>query len=129
MASPHSPPNQTVNPIDQLAAQQAALVRQLQEVEAQLKAARQAEKPAAIAKIRELMATYDVSIRDIDPSIEQPRSSRAKHPVVTTDRLRHKAAAKYRDPVSGATWAGRGAQPRWLRAALANGQQLEDFAL
>ncbi len=34
---------------------------------------------------------------------------------------------KYRDPESGATWAGRGAQPRWLVAALKAGKKAEDF--
>lgn len=34
---------------------------------------------------------------------------------------------RYRDPVSGATWTGRGLQPAWLKAALANGKALADF--
>jgi len=35
---------------------------------------------------------------------------------------------KYRDR-SGNTWAGRGAQPRWLREKLKAGAKLEDFAV
>ena len=35
---------------------------------------------------------------------------------------------KYRDK-SGNTWAGRGAQPVWLREKLKNGAKLEDFAV
>jgi DNA-binding protein H-NS len=38
-----------------------------------------------------------------------------------------KAAVKYRDK-SGNTWAGRGAQPIWLREKLKAGAKLEDFA-
>jgi DNA-binding protein H-NS len=30
---------------------------------------------------------------------------------------RKPAAAKYRDPVSGATWAGRGRTPKWLNGS------------
>jgi DNA-binding protein H-NS len=39
-----------------------------------------------------------------------------------------KAAIKYRDR-SGNTWAGRGAQPIWLREKLKAGAKLEDFAV
>jgi DNA-binding protein H-NS len=37
-------------------------------------------------------------------------------------------AVKYRDK-SGNTWAGRGAQPVWLREKLKDGAKLEDFAV
>jgi DNA-binding protein H-NS len=39
-----------------------------------------------------------------------------------------KVAVKYRDR-SGNTWAGRGAQPRWLREKLKAGAKLQDFAV
>jgi DNA-binding protein H-NS len=39
-----------------------------------------------------------------------------------------KVAVKYRDR-SGNTWAGRGAQPVWLREKLKGGAKLEDFAV
>lgn len=39
-----------------------------------------------------------------------------------------KVAAKYRDK-EGNTWAGRGAQPVWLREKLKAGAKLEDFAV
>jgi DNA-binding protein H-NS len=39
-----------------------------------------------------------------------------------------KVPAKYRDR-SGNTWAGRGAQPVWLREKLKAGAKLEDFAV
>jgi DNA-binding protein H-NS len=53
-----------------------------------------------------------------------------------TDKKRHRAsslkgrrvAVKYRDR-SGNTWAGRGAQPVWLREKLKAGGKLEDFAV
>jgi DNA-binding protein H-NS len=35
---------------------------------------------------------------------------------------------KYRGP-GGETWAGRGAQPRWLAVALKSGKKLEDFLI
>ena len=39
-----------------------------------------------------------------------------------------KVPAKYRGP-SGETWAGRGARPRWLVAAIKGGTKLDDFLI
>jgi DNA-binding protein H-NS len=39
-----------------------------------------------------------------------------------------KVPPKYRAP-SGETWAGRGARPRWLVAAVKEGKKLEDFLI
>ena len=38
-------------------------------------------------------------------------------------------AAKFKDPETGASWSGRGLQPKWLKAALADGKKIEDFAV
>src|SRR5215475_8715268 len=39
-----------------------------------------------------------------------------------------KVQPKYRGP-SGDTWAGRGAKPRWLVAAIKGGKRLDDFLI
>ena len=39
-----------------------------------------------------------------------------------------KVPPKYRDSADN-TWAGRGAKPRWLVAAIKEGKKLEDFAI
>jgi DNA-binding protein H-NS len=39
-----------------------------------------------------------------------------------------KVAPKYRSP-DGDTWAGRGARPRWLVAAIKGGKKLENFLI
>ena len=39
-----------------------------------------------------------------------------------------KVPPKYRSP-SGETWAGRGAKPRWLVAAMKGGKKLENFLI
>jgi DNA-binding protein H-NS len=39
-----------------------------------------------------------------------------------------KVPPKYRGP-SGETWAGRGARPRWLVAAIKGGKRLDDFLI
>ena len=41
-----------------------------------------------------------------------------------------KVLPKYRNPKDrGETWAGRGKQPRWLRAQLRSGKKLDDFLI
>ncbi|MGH6768257.1 MAG: H-NS family nucleoid-associated regulatory protein [Xanthobacteraceae bacterium] len=40
-----------------------------------------------------------------------------------------KVAAKYRHPRTGETWAGRGAQPRWLTAEIKAGKKRDDFLI
>ena len=43
---------------------------------------------------------------------------------------RGKAVQKYRNPDNpGETWSGRGRPPKWVQAALATGQALEDLAI
>jgi DNA-binding protein H-NS len=44
----------------------------------------------------------------------------------TSSMKGRKVAIKYRDK-SGNTWAGRGAQPRWLTAAIKTGAKRDDF--
>jgi DNA-binding protein H-NS len=39
-----------------------------------------------------------------------------------------KVAPKYRGP-GGETWAGRGAMPRWMAAAIKEGKEREDFLI
>ena len=39
-----------------------------------------------------------------------------------------KVPPKYRSP-TGETWAGRGARPRWLVAAIKGGKKLDDFLI
>jgi DNA-binding protein H-NS len=51
------------------------------------------------------------------------KAARKAHP-----RKGKKVPVKYRD-ANGNTWAGRGAQPVWLREALKGGAKLEDFAV
>ena len=40
-----------------------------------------------------------------------------------------KLEPKYKDPVSGKTWAGRGRLPSFVKEAIASGKTLEDFKI
>jgi DNA-binding protein H-NS len=58
------------------------------------------------------------------------RGTKAAAPKETTPSGRAKVAPKYRNPGNPAeSWTGRGRKPRWVQAALAEGQSLSDFAI
>ncbi len=53
---------------------------------------------------------------------------RPKGTVAASSLKGRKVAPKYRSR-SGETWAGRGAKPRWLAAAIKGGKKLDDFLI
>lgn len=80
-----------------LIAQRAALEQQIAEV-------RKNELADAIAKVRALLAEHNLTAADIFPNAKaKPVSKPAS-----------KVAPKFRDPITGKTWSGRGITPTWL---------------
>jgi DNA-binding protein H-NS len=101
--------------IAQLLEQKAALERQIAD-------AQREAKSAAIAQVKALMAEHGLSMADL--SARAPAAApKAKAAGAS------KVAVKYRDAATGDTWTGRGLQPKWLKARLAAGKQLSDFAV
>jgi len=98
--------------LQELLAQKAELEKRIADVQRE-------EKAAAIAQIRQLMQQYGLTLADLGGRVGSaaPRAEGAKVP------------AKYRDPATGATWSGRGLQPKWLKAALDAGRSLSDFQI
>jgi DNA-binding protein H-NS len=94
--------------LSDLLAQKAAL-------EEQIAATRREERQAAIAQIKALMAEHGLTQADLGARAKPASGA--------------KVAAKYRNKATGETWSGRGLQPRWLKAALAAGKKLGDFAV
>lgn len=97
--------------LQELIAQKEALER---EIEQTIKK----DRTEAIEKVRSLMAEYGLTAADLGKSA--PRTNAGKG---------NKVAAKYRNAATGDTWSGRGLQPKWLKAALAAGKKIEDFAV
>lgn len=82
------------------------LIRQKQELDAQIESLRAAEKEAAIADIRAKIAFFELTAADLGLRAKAGRPpGMAKHKSV---------APQYRDPESGATWSGRGKTPKWI---------------
>ena len=99
--------------LQDLLAQKEALEKKINEVQRE-------ERSAAIAKVRALMAEYGLTAADL--AGKAPTAKAGAGP-------RGKVAVKYRNAATGDTWTGRGLQPKWLRAELANGRKLADFAV
>lgn len=101
----------TKSSISDLLAQKAALEKQIAD-------AQREQRTEAITQIKGLMAEYGLTLADIGS-----RASAAPR------RTSGKVAAKYRNSATGETWSGRGLQPNWLKAAIAAGRSLTDFAV
>ena len=93
------------------------------ELDREIEETRRSAKSDAIAKVRALMSENDLSLADISARSPTPRGSGQAKTTGT------KVAAKYRNEATGDSWSGRGLQPKWLKAALAAGRKIEDFAL
>lgn len=99
------------------------LLAQRAELEKQIVETQRSERAEAVAQVRALMAQYGLTLADIGS-----RSAAAPRPA-GNGKPKAKVAAKYRDTASGQTWSGRGLQPNWLKAALAGGRKMSEFAL
>ena len=95
------------------------LIAQKEALEREIEKTRQNDRSEAIAKVRALMDEYGLTVADL-----AARNSAKPHAGKGV-----KVAAKYRNTATGETWSGRGLQPKWLKAALAAGGRLADFAV
>jgi DNA-binding protein H-NS len=98
----------------------AELLAQKAAIEKQIADAQREEKSSAIAQVKALMAQHGLSLADL--SGRGAGASRGP-------KAGGKVAAKYRNAATGESWSGRGLQPKWLKAALASGRKLSDFAV
>lgn len=115
-----------------LMSQKAALERQAAHLMEQIETARQAEHADAVARIKALMSEYGITLADLGSGKAAARPVKSGAPAKTGKRgapSGRKIAAKYRDSATGDTWSGRGLQPNWLKARLASGHKIDEFAV
>ena len=75
--------------------------RELERLHQQSAQARLAEKSAVLERIRALIVEHQLLPSELGFTDAPPAQPAA-------------GTVKYRDPVTGATWSGRGRPPRWL---------------
>jgi DNA-binding protein H-NS len=85
--------------LQELIAQKEALEKLIQDT-------RQTELADAISQVKSLIANFGLTQEDI---FGASRGAKKVKPEGS------KVAAKYRDPVSGKEWSGRGLAPKWLQ--------------
>lgn len=94
------------------------LMAQKEALEKRIADAQRTERAEAIQQIKTLMDQYGLTVADLSVKSNAGRTRKGS-----------KVPAKYRNPASGDSWSGRGLQPKWLKAALASGGKLSDFAV
>ena len=95
------------------------LLDQKAALEKEIESTRKQERVEAILKVRALMAQYGLSVSDLAAKGTPKSGGTVKG---------SKVAVKYRNAATGDTWSGRGLQPKWLKAALAAGRRIDEFA-
>lgn len=129
----------------------AAVMAQIAQLKAKAEALRQKEREPALKQVVALVAEYDFTLEEIKTALERKHSAPGRRGrVAGVGSLSgvvakgtgakgsgrkpgaakgSKVAPKYRDPVSGGTWTGRGKPPVWLAQAIASGRSKEDFLI
>lgn len=101
------------------------IMAQIEALQKQAEEIRTAELADVIAEIRQKMHDYDLTAADLGFAAAAP--ARDIQPVSPSKRAAVKP--KYRDPLSGSTWSGRGVMPKWMKAALEAGHNRDDFLI
>jgi DNA-binding protein H-NS len=81
------------------------LLQQRENLEKQIQEARQRENQEAIAKVRGLVADFELTAEDI---FGTPRKAGK------AGSTGQKVPPKYRNSATGDTWTGRGKPPKWI---------------
>ena len=95
--------------------------RQLAKLEAEVARKTREEMSGAIAKVREIMTTFGLTVEHLTSGKSSSRVKSAAGKKTTARKPAGKRAGagtpKYRDPKTGATWTGFGRAPGWIASA------------
>jgi len=119
---------------------------QIQKLQKQAADIRTKEFDKTVQEIRDKMAAFGITLKDLQTTKRKPRADKGTARVKAKAKRKVKAvvakktaakkgkkagstvAAKYRGP-NGETWSGRGLTPRWMAALVAQGRAKEEFAI
>ena len=87
---------------EELKAKAAEILAQAEQVKAE-------ERQKTIDTVRVMISAYGITAKDLGLD-KAPK-------VKTGPKPGNKVAPKYRDPLTGATWSGRGKTPNWINGA------------
>jgi DNA-binding protein H-NS len=100
---------------------------EIQRLQKEAAALRDAEVAEVVAKIRTAIDAYGLTAADLGFSVAAARTRKpGAKPAGKGSSKKPARAAKYRDS-DGNSWSGVGKRPRWFVAALASGKTPEDL--
>jgi DNA-binding protein H-NS len=121
----------------------AQIVKQIEALKQDAERARKKEISGVVGRIREAIAAYNLTAADLGLGTAAAAAPKAVKVMMAAPAAPGKKrgpkpkgnkpakapmVVKFRND-SGGTWGGLGKRPDWLRAALAAGKQLSDFAV
>src|SRR5471030_3337754 len=87
-----------------------ALKKQIAALEAQAERIAKAEMSSAIAKIKDIMSEFNLTIEHLTQTVTGKRAAKKT-------KAKNASVAKYVDPKTGKTWSGFGRAPGWIAGA------------
>jgi len=112
------------------------LKTQIKKLQRRAESAKRKEINQNISKKKKIIKIYNLSAKDLglnkseikkkDFVIKSLNSNLNK--IKKTDG-RWTVKAKYKDPITGVTWSGRGIKPKWFVLALSNGKKKADLEI
>jgi DNA-binding protein H-NS len=89
------------------------LLAKREELEQAIAEARKIELSEAIGKAKALISDFGLTQMDLFDSEKSAKTAKVRADG-TEKTGRQKVAPKYKDPITGATWTGRGKAPKWI---------------
>ena len=89
-----------------------ALKKQIAALEAQAERIAKAEMSSAIARIKDIMSEFNLTIEHLSQTVNSKRAAKKAKP-----KRAGGGVAKYVDPKTGKTWSGFGRAPAWIAGA------------
>ena len=98
-SSPHKSQPIHMSNINELIAQREAIDKQIKELQS-------TQRAEAVAKVKAFIAEFELTKAEVfGPTTAVAKKSTNK---------KNEVKPKYRDPVSGKVWSGRGIAPKWM---------------
>jgi len=111
------------------ALQKTKLQKEISRLQKKMQGLDEKQRAPKIATIVKMMKEFDISLEEVGTAFNKKggRGKARAGSATGVKRTYPPATIRYRHPVSGETWTGRGRAPRWLAAAEAAGQHRDQF--
>ena len=112
------------------------LKTQIEKLQKKAENAKRKEINQNICKVKRIIKIYNLSAKDLGlnkPEIKKKgfviKSMNPNLNGIKKTDGRWSVKAKYKDPITGITWSGRGIKPKWFVLALSNGKKKSDLEI